>query len=97
MSTPNERMQAAGSARMLGVLPLGDGAAFDFVHIADLIDPTCHAELVTVELPNGIGRYVRCSECHAVWREPSRVRYCPNCGARRTYDDATVANETEDE
>lgn len=62
--------------------------------LADLIDPTCHAEKVMADTT--MGRAViatKCSVCHTVWLEPDRVRFCPTCGARRIFDDG-IANAT---
>lgn len=60
--------------------------------IADLIDPTCHAEPV-VGMP---GRH-RCSACHVVWQpiEDQHGRFCSHCGARRTRDATSATGEDE--
>lgn len=63
--------------------------------LAGYIDPTCHVEPFYAGAPGD--QLFKCSACHTPWTNPSRVRYCPNCGARRIFDDEIAYSTGGDE
>ena len=53
------------------------------LHIADLIDPTCHIALDDLASQQCMGPMLSCDRCQAAFPEiNSPYAYCPNCGAR---------------
>ena len=68
-----------------------------FSRLADLIDPTCHVDVIRQCEIENVTRYTaECSSCGAVFgdfttRQKARAAihsaYCPHCGARVVRDD----------
>lgn len=93
--TPQERQQVAQNLRdcigrkdewTRSMVILFDRESDNTERLADLIDPTCHGEVVEDDYPLLTARHIRCSVCHTPWAEPAQVRYCPSCGCRRVFE-----------
>ena len=55
------------------------------LHIADLIDPTCHIALDDLASQQCMGPMLSCDRCGAAFPSINEdYNYCPNCGARVT-------------